>query len=112
MATADTAETYLTPADIARKLKLDPSAPVRWMRRGVLLADGSRLRLPHLCVPSGYRVKQESLDSFLQALADDRAGRVNAAPKVPAKSARHARMHAGLAAAGFVPGPNGRGGAA
>jgi hypothetical protein len=103
MTSLDTAGTYLTPSEIARRLKLDPSAPVRWMRRGVLLTDGSRLRLEHLCVPSGYRVKQECLDAFLQTLSADRAGKVYAAPKGPARSARITQMNAALAAAGLLP---------
>ena len=100
MATAEATEAHLTPVNIAREYQLDPSAPVRWMRKGVLLADGSRLRLQHICVPGGYRIKREWLDAFLQALADDRAGRINPAPKV-ARSPRVAAMHSALAAAGF-----------
>ncbi len=95
MATAEATETFLTPTNIARSLQLDPSAPVRWLRKGVLRPDGSRLRLQHICVPGGYRVKQEWLDAFLQALADDRAGKPTEAPKRAASvgsSCSHARQ--------------------
>jgi hypothetical protein len=65
-------EKYLSPADIARTLGNHPSAAVRWMRRGVLLAAGSRLFLRYVALPGGYRVKQEWLDEFLESLTLDR----------------------------------------
>lgn len=101
MATLDTSETYLTPSDIAQELKLDPSAPVRWMRKGILFSDESRRILQHIRVPGGYRVKRAWLDEFLHAVTEDRAGR--AAPPVPkpARSQRIQRLDAALAAAGF-----------
>ncbi len=102
MATTDTSEIYFTCANIAQKLQLDPSAPVRWMRRGVLLADGSRLVLQHVCTPGGYRVKPEWLDAFLKRIADDRAGKPDAAPKTSPNSPRVAAMRAGLEAVGLV----------
>jgi len=102
MATADTSELYRTPIEIARELRLDPSAPVRWLKKGVLMSDGSRLRLRHLCVPGGYRVKQEWLDEFFQAIADDRAGRGKLNRTPPVKSARVLKMDAELKAAGLL----------
>jgi len=101
MATVDASEVLLTPADIARKLQLDPSAPIRWCRKGVSLAGGVRLILQHVCTPGGYRVKPEWLDSFLERIADDRAGRPKVERKAPIKSARVQKMRSDLAAAGF-----------
>jgi len=102
MAIADTPEVFLAPSDVAERLQLDPSAPIRWMRRGVLLADGSRLCLKHVRLPGSFRTTQAWLDAFLQAIADDRAGKVNPAPKTTVNTARVERMHAGLAAAGYT----------
>jgi hypothetical protein len=96
-------EKYISPSDIAHTLQIHPSAPVRWMRRGTVLADGSRVCLKHLRLPGGFRTTQSWLDAFLQAVADDKAGKPVAMPETPkpARSERIDRMHVALAAAGF-----------
>jgi hypothetical protein len=96
-------ETYLTPAYIARTLGNHPSAAVRWMRRGALLSDGSRLFLRYVALPGGYRVKQEWLDEFLETLTADRsrAGKPEGTAKAAPMSKRVAKMRAELAEAGF-----------
>ncbi len=102
MATAEATETYLTPTEIAHELRLDPSAPVRWLKKGVLLSDNVRLQLQHLCTPGGYRIKRAWLDAFLAAIADDRANKPKVERKPPAKSPRVAKMNAELQAAGLI----------
>jgi hypothetical protein len=73
MATAEASlETYLTPADIGRHTKNSPSAPIRWIQKGALLNDRSRLRLQAVRTPGGWRIRRDWLDDFLEAIADDR----------------------------------------
>ncbi len=72
MTTDVSTEVYLTPAQIGQRLNVHPSAPVRWMRRGKVLSDGTRRYLEYLALPGGYRVKPEWLDVFLEALTADR----------------------------------------
>ena len=101
---ADTApERLLAPVDIARSLQVSPSAPLRWLTRGVLLADGSRLKLRSIRLPGSYRVRPEWLDAFLQAVADDRAGAPTDTLETPrtARTARISAMNAKLLEAGF-----------
>ena len=93
---------YISPNDVARDLDVHPSAIVRWMRRGTLLNDGSRVCLTHLRLPGGFRTTQEWLDEFLQAVADDKAGKQVATPEAPRpRAARVAAMHAELSQAGY-----------
>ena len=94
-------EKLLTPADAAHVLDCHPSAVVRWMTKGTLLRDGTRLRLQCVRLPGSFRTSKAWLDSFLAAIAHDRTGNAKAAPKGPTKSSRVGRMRAGLAAAGF-----------
>ena len=92
---------YISPSDIARVLQIHPSAPVRWMRHGTLLADGSRVRLQHLRLPGGFRTTQEWLDVFLRAVADGRSAKPDETAKPSPKAPRVAMMRAGLAENGF-----------
>ena len=104
MATASTLETYLTPADIAKNLGVHPSTPVRWCNRGVVLSDQTCVRLKHLRLPGGIRVKPEDLDAFLAAITEDRTNSP-ATRDVPmssrTSSKRVAKLNAELAQAGF-----------
>ncbi len=101
---AETAsERFLAPTEIARSLQLSPSAILRWLTRGVLLADGSRLKLRSVRLPGSYRVRPEWLDEFLRVVADDKVGSAGTAPEAPrpARSARVAEMNRRLHEAGF-----------
>jgi hypothetical protein len=103
---ADTApERLLAPVAIARILQVSPSAPLRWLTRGVLLSDGSRLKLKSIRLPGSYRVKPEWLDAFLGRLADDRAGKPDDAIEAaePAHSLHVARTTTELSEAGLLP---------
>ena len=64
----------LTTNEIARQKSVHPSAVVRWMRRGAVLANGTRVFLRYERLPGGYRVKPEWLEEFLEALAANRSG--------------------------------------
>jgi hypothetical protein len=86
---------YISPAEIARPLGNHPSAPVRWMRRGVLLSDGSKLFLRHVVVPGGYRSTRQWVADFLEALTEDR----RRADGVPVQTTSPKRQSARLAAA-------------
>src|SRR5262249_30392190 len=104
MATVDPSD--LKPVEAGQRCRVGPPAVVRWMRRGVLLRDGSRLFMKHICVPGGSRFRPEWLDEFLAAIAADRmsdhAVPAQSSPKPPAKSARIERMRGELRAAGFI----------
>jgi hypothetical protein len=95
----------LTTVDIARRLQCHPSAPTRWIVKGTVLRDGSRLRLPAVRTPLGWRVDPEDLDVFLKAIAADRIrpdkppGRPGRKPKT---SPHDAAVNAELAACGFT----------
>jgi hypothetical protein len=96
-------EPFLIPSDVARQLGVHPSAVIRWMNRGTLRPDGSRIRLQHIKLPGSYRIKQRWVDEYLESLASDRQQPSDASetPK-PARSERVERMHVALAAAGYT----------
>ncbi len=97
-------ETNLSPAYVAHKVDVAPSAVVRWMTKGVLLRDGTRLRLQCVRLPGSFRTSNAWLDEFLEVIASDKAGipaGASDAPKAPRQSARVAAMRANLAEAGF-----------
>jgi Helix-turn-helix domain len=96
-------EPLLTTSQVAHILGTHPSACVRWIQKGTLLSSGARMRLEAVATPGGWRIRRSSLDAFLSALTDDRTDRPTAAATVPARSARHARMHSRLAAKGLIP---------
>ena len=97
-------ERLLAPTEIARQLQVSPSAIHRWLTRGVLLADGSRLKLRSIRLPGSYRVRPEWLDAFLQAVADDRAGTPTDTLETPrtTRSARISAMNRRLVEEGFL----------
>ncbi len=104
MATASTSD-YLKPAEIARDLNINPATPVRWANRGVVLSDGTVIRLKHTRLPGGIRVKPEDLDAFLTAITEDRTKSPAVKDGTPmssrTSSKRIATMRAGLAENGF-----------
>lgn len=60
-----------TPSDVARLLNNHPSACVRWIQRGVLLKDGTRLHLAALRVPGAWRIAPADLERFLEIVKAD-----------------------------------------
>jgi hypothetical protein len=99
-AQAEQTEKYITAADAAHAYDVAPGAVVRWANKGALRRDGSRIKLRCVRLPGSFRTTKAWLDEFLQAIADDKAGKPDAAPK-PRQSARVATMRAGLVEAGF-----------
>ncbi len=93
----------LTTTEIAHETRNHPSAPTRWILKGVVLSTGERLRLKAIRTPGQWLVEREDLDQFLERLTADRAGKPDTTPAArrPAHAERIARMNAGLAAAGF-----------
>lgn len=69
-ATHDKHKLY-TPSDVANILGNHPSACVRWIQRGVLLKDGSRVRLNAIRVPGAWRVAPADLEAFLEVIKAD-----------------------------------------
>jgi hypothetical protein len=81
-------EKYISPNDIAQILQVHHSAPVRWMKCGTLLCNGSRVYLKHLRLPGGFRTTQTWLDEFLRVVADDKVGTPDETPALkPTRSA-------------------------
>jgi hypothetical protein len=92
----------LTTTAIAHELETHPSAPVRWIQKGSLLSNGSRLKLKAEATPGGWRVRREDLDEFLRVLTADRLGSdVEQQVPRPANSSRLAKVRAALTEAGF-----------
>jgi hypothetical protein len=65
-------DTYFSPNDIAHAYKKHPSAPIRWITRGVLLSTGQRLRLQAIRTPGSWLVREDWLAAFIAALTADR----------------------------------------
>jgi hypothetical protein len=95
---------------VAHFCETHPSAPLRWIRRGVLLRNGTRLKLAGFATPGGWRVTRSALNEFLEALTADRqqAGDNSTRPRPrprPRPStrlrAKAARVAAELEAEGF-----------
>jgi hypothetical protein len=94
--TEPASEVYKSPSVVAHPLQVHPSAVIRWMRNGTVLADGSRVYLKHIRLPGGFRTTQTWLDDFLQAVADGRAPKPN--ESTMPQRARVKQMRAALAA--------------
>ncbi len=94
----------LTPVQIAREFEKHPSAPVRWIQKGALLSTGERVRLKAVSTPSGWRVRREDLDRFLEAVTADRLRSDAPAEPKPTPKAAHlakAKIAAKLKTSGF-----------
>jgi len=98
------AQPALTYAQIAHELGCHPSAPARWVLRGVLLSDGTRMKLEAVALPGSWRVTREALDRFLATLTADRMASTPAAsaPIKRVRSARSEQVHADLVANGLI----------
>jgi len=91
----------LTTSEIAHILGCHPSAVVRWIQRGTVLSDDTRLRLEAIATPGGWRVHRSALDAYLARLTADRKGAPIPAASTSANSIRTERLDAALQAAGF-----------
>jgi hypothetical protein len=87
---------------IGRELDKHPSAPLRWINRGTVLASGERVKLVAVRTPGGWRVRREDLDAFLATLTADRLQPEETPARTSApNAARIAKMNDELARAGF-----------
>jgi hypothetical protein len=88
--------------DQARRLDRHPNTLIRHIRTGVLLRDGSRIRLQATVTPGGYRISDADIDVFYGALTRDRLGTPAPSVRSPGQTSRdHDRADAALAEAGF-----------
>jgi hypothetical protein len=58
----------------ARRLGISPATIVRHIRRGKRLSDGRVVRIAATVTPGGYRVRDEDVDRFYEAITSDRLG--------------------------------------
>jgi hypothetical protein len=99
------AQPALTYTQIAHELGCHPSAPARWVLRGVLLKDGSRLKLEAIALPGSWRVERQALDKFLEILTEDRMqahGEASTTSTKPVRSGQTERVRSELRAAGLL----------
>jgi hypothetical protein len=94
-------EPLLTTSQVAHILGCNPSAVVRWIQKGSLLSNETRLFLEALATPGGWRVRRSALDAYLARLTADRTGKPAPASTPARQTARTERLDAELAAAGF-----------
>ena len=90
MTTIATEPKYHSLAQAARSLpSTKGSRPVhvatltRWITQGVRAADGSVVRLQALLVPSGWKVSEEAIEVFLEALTRAATNKIRARAKLP-----------------------------
>jgi hypothetical protein len=99
-----TVSRYLSPDQIAVLLAIHVNTVHRWLRDGVARSSGGRLRPESVRTPGGWRVREDHLWVFLDAVKADRTRPdTEEAPEVPRpiRSQRAARLDEKLAAAGF-----------
>jgi Helix-turn-helix domain len=100
-AVATDLEPMLTTSKVAHILECSPQAVVRWIQKGSLLTEGTRLYLEAIATPGGWRVKRSALDAYLARLTADRTGKSATVPSASRQSARVERLDAELVGAGF-----------
>jgi hypothetical protein len=79
----DKADTLLTPSEVAKMLRVNRTAVVRWWRRGATIGDGSKVRLKCLRLPGGLRIAKSALDEFLAAVQTGKSTPVPSMAEVP-----------------------------
>ncbi len=97
-----TLKKYLSPDQIALLISVHTNTVNRWLREGVRFSDGKRRRPEAIRTPGGWRVREDHLWDWLEAVKADRAGEPSDAPTVPssARAQRIERMDAQIAAIG------------
>jgi hypothetical protein len=81
------AAAHLCPSTRGGK-PVHPSTLTRWILKGVRLQDGTLLKLAAKRFPGGWATTREALDTFINALTDDRCGEPVVAPAPRSPSAR------------------------
>ena len=94
---------YLSPDQIAVLIGVHTNTVNRWLRQGVLFSDGKRRRPEALRTPGGWRVREDDLFAWLDAVKADRASLPSEPTTAPrtTRTKRVESMLSGLAAAGF-----------
>jgi hypothetical protein len=87
--------------DVCRERGVTPSAVSRWIGKGVLLADGSRVRLRATANPHGWRIDRHDLNAFLAAVTADRLTQAGAADEIRSPG-EDEQLKKDLAAAGAI----------
>jgi hypothetical protein len=106
MATAEVLQSPpLKIATIARRHNKHYNSILRWLKEGVLLSDGKRIKLPAIRAGGTWEVSEEALSNFLDALtrgylSDDEAAVQGRTPK-SAHALRIARMNDACEKAGI-----------
>ena len=103
MSAVETPARYLSPSQIALLLNVHDNTVNRWCRDGVVFSDGKRRRPKSLRTPGGWRVLEDDLFAWLEAVKADRSSEPSDAPEAPrpARAQRIERMNAGFSAREF-----------
>src|SRR5262249_30422050 len=75
----DSASDYLTPSQAARIIPNagrhpSPEAVIRWISKGAMSRNGSRIKLQAIRSPKGWLTTREWISDFLTALTKDKTG--------------------------------------
>ncbi len=94
---------YLSPDQIAVLIGVHTNTVNRWLREGVRFSDGKRRRPEAIRTPGGWRVREDHLWNWLDAVKADRASEPSDAPDAPssARGERITQMEARIAAVGL-----------
>jgi hypothetical protein len=57
-----------------KPVRTHPGTVIRWIRDGVPLSDGSRLKLDAVRLPSGWVTSDDAIREFVQRITLDRSG--------------------------------------
>jgi hypothetical protein len=87
--------------DVCRQQDVSPSAVTRWISKGTLLGDGSRVKLKATAVPGGWRIDRRDLAAFLSVVTKDRLAELGAAEDIRTPGEDDA-LKKDLAAAGLL----------
>lgn len=102
---APTAKPVYRPlAQLARELEVHAGTLMRWILRGVLLSDGSRLKLAATRFPGAWKTTDLAVREFLDRLTVDRVGADSASSAIATPAQRRheiERAERELQAAGF-----------
>jgi hypothetical protein len=103
MSSVEAPARYLSPSQIAVLLNVHDNTVNRWCRDGVRFSDGRRRRPELIRTPGGWRIREDHLWQFLDAVKADRTAEPSDAPEATrsARGARIEQMEAGFAAIGL-----------
>jgi hypothetical protein len=79
---------YSSPDQIAVLINVHTNTVNRWLREGVLFGDGTRRRPEAIRTPGGWRVLEDDLFAWLEAVKLDRASEPSAKGPADDRAAR------------------------